>query len=175
MGEGIFEVEGKRPQVHQTAYIGPGSKIFGDVEVRELAGIWPGAVLRADGAKIIVGRSSNVQDNAVVHGAMNSVIIGDSVTIGHSSVLHGCTVQKGCVVGIGAVILDRAVVGEESMVGAGAIVLEGAAIPPRTLALGVPVKPVRQLSEDDVKRLYATTAFYADLGQKYKQKTVPIR
>jgi carbonic anhydrase/acetyltransferase-like protein (isoleucine patch superfamily) len=175
LDEGVFEVDGRKPQIHQTAYIGPGSKIFGDVEVQELAGIWPGAILRADGAKIVVGKSSNVQDNTVVHGALNPVTIGEKVTIGHSSVLHGCTIQKGCVVGIAAVILDRAIVGEESMVGAGAIVLEGAAIPPRTLVLGVPAKPVRELSEEDVKRLYETTAFYANLGQKYKHKTVLSR
>jgi carbonic anhydrase/acetyltransferase-like protein (isoleucine patch superfamily) len=63
-------------------------------------------------------------------------------------------------VGIGAIILNGANVGEEALIGAGAVVTEGQLIPSRHLALGVPAKVVRELTDEETERLRAASAHY---------------
>jgi carbonic anhydrase/acetyltransferase-like protein (isoleucine patch superfamily) len=41
--------------------------VIGAVELGEDVSIWPGAVLRGDVQRIVVGARSNVQDGAVLH------------------------------------------------------------------------------------------------------------
>ena len=45
----------------------PGAHVIGDVELDEDVSIWYNAVLRADVGLINIGKSSNVQDNCVIH------------------------------------------------------------------------------------------------------------
>ena len=71
-------------QIHDTAFIAPGAVVLGDVTIGENSGIWYNAVVRGDRDSIVIGRESNIQDNAVVHlGSGYPVEIGDHVTIGH--------------------------------------------------------------------------------------------
>ena len=70
-------------QIHDTAFIAPGAVVLGDVTIGENSGIWYNAVVRGDRDSIVIGRESNIQDNAVVHlGSGYTVEIGDHVTIG---------------------------------------------------------------------------------------------
>ena len=79
-------------QIHDTAFIAPGAVVLGDVTIGENSGIWYNAVVRGDRDSIVIGRESNIQDNAVVHlGSGYPVEIGDHVTIGHGAIVHGCT------------------------------------------------------------------------------------
>jgi carbonic anhydrase/acetyltransferase-like protein (isoleucine patch superfamily) len=68
---------------------------------------------------------------------------------------------------MGSRILDGAVVGECALVGAGALVPEGMHVPPRTLALGVPAKVVRNLSDAEVARLEQSWRNYVDYKNEY--------
>ena len=43
----LFSFEGKRPNVHPTAFIAPTAVLIGDVTVEERASIWYNAVLSA--------------------------------------------------------------------------------------------------------------------------------
>ena len=54
-------------QIHDTAFIAPGAVVLGDVTIGENSGIWYNAVVRGDRDSIVIGRESNIQDNAVVH------------------------------------------------------------------------------------------------------------
>ena len=54
-------------QIHDTAFIAPGAVVQGDVTIGENSGIWYNAVVRGDRDSIVIGRESNIQDNAVVH------------------------------------------------------------------------------------------------------------
>ena len=70
-------------QIHDTAFIAPGAVVLGDVTIGENSGIWYNAVVRGDRDSIVIGKESNIQDNAVVHlGSGYPVEIGDHVTIG---------------------------------------------------------------------------------------------
>ena len=56
-------------KIHPTAWVAPGAFLRGDVTLGEKVSVWYNAVLRADQEKIIIGKNSNIQDNAVLHGA----------------------------------------------------------------------------------------------------------
>ena len=62
--------------------------------------------------------------------------------------LKGCTVRRGARVGGGAHILPGIEIGEEAFVATGAIVTRD--VSPRTVVMGAPAKPVREVSEDEL-------------------------
>lgn len=157
-------------EIHPTAFIASNATLIGDIRILEASSVWFGCVLRAEEAPLVVGPRTNVQDLTVIHTDPGYPCrLGAGVTIGHRAVVHGATVEDGAMIGIGAIVLNGAVVGEEALVGAGALVTEGSVIPPRTLALGVPARVVRELSEDDLMDLRAATTWYVEKAHKFRQ------
>lgn len=140
----IVSYKGKTPSVDPTAFVAPNATLIGDVTIGPDASIWFGAVLRGDNEPIVVGRGSNIQDNATLHSdPSHPLTVGEDVTIGHNAVVHGCTVGNGALVGMGAIVLDDAVLGEWSVVGAGAVVTGRTQVPAYSLMLGTPAKAVK--------------------------------
>jgi carbonic anhydrase/acetyltransferase-like protein (isoleucine patch superfamily) len=66
-----------------------------------------------------------------------------------------------------ATILDGAVIGKESIVGAGSLVTKNKVFPPRSLIIGSPAKVVRELTEGEIKELYASAARYVTFKNEY--------
>jgi carbonic anhydrase/acetyltransferase-like protein (isoleucine patch superfamily) len=95
-------------------------------------------------------------------------VLGAGVTVGHRVVLHGTTIEDGAMIGIGAIVLNGATVGSEALIGAGAVLTEGQVIPPRHLALGVPTRIVRELTEEETERLRAAAAHYVARAGAYR-------
>ncbi len=154
--------------IHPTAYVAPNATIIGKVHIAAEASIWFGCVLRGDNAPIIIGPRTNVQDLTIIHTDEGQpCTLGEGVTIGHRTVLHSATVEDGALVGIGAIVLNGAVVGREALVGAGALVPEGITIPPRHLALGMPVRVVRKLTDEEIERLHTFAAHYVARAQAF--------
>jgi carbonic anhydrase/acetyltransferase-like protein (isoleucine patch superfamily) len=159
----------KTPRIAATAWVHPAATVIGDVTLGEDVSVWPTAVLRGDRDAILVGRSSNVQDGAVLHcDPGKPCVIGERVTIGHRAVVHGCTVEDGALIGIGAIVLNGAVVGAGSLVAAGAVVGEGMVIPPGSLVLGVPAKVRGPLNEDQRVRVEKGYETYVQLKDQYR-------
>src|SRR5262245_45793200 len=126
----IIEYEGKHPRIGRDVFIAPTAVIIGDVEIGDGASVWYGVVLRGDEGRIVIGRGSNVQDNAVIHTTPEiPTIVKEDVTIGHGALLEGCTVEDGAVVGMGAVVLHAAVIGRQAMVAAGGVAAPAATVP----------------------------------------------
>lgn len=170
----ILEFQGKVPKIHPRSFVAPNATLVGSVAVAEGASVWFGAVLRGDINRIRIGRRSNVQDNCVLHVESNRpCVLKDGVIMGHQATAHACTIEDGALIGIGARILNRAVVGEFSIVAAGAVVLEGAVIPPRTLAVGIPAKPVRKLTAKEIAMNRHWALKYERLGLWYQQNLEP--
>ena len=154
----------KKPVYGKNVYVAEGAIIRGDVTLNDDANVWYNAVIRADREPVVIGRSSNVQDNCVLHGdAGNHVTVGDHVTVGHGAILHGCTVEDKCLIGMNSVILDHAVIGEGSIVGAGAVVAAGTIVPPRSLVVGIPAKVKKTLTDEDVAGSIANADSYLGL------------
>jgi carbonic anhydrase/acetyltransferase-like protein (isoleucine patch superfamily) len=90
------------------------------------------------------------------------------VVIGHQAVLHGCTVEDGALVGIGARVLDGAVVEAGAQVAAGAVVTPGHRVPAGTLAVGIPARAVRPLTDDEIANIGAIRDRYVALKERYR-------
>ena len=159
----------KQPTVHNHVFIAPGAVVRGDVTLEENSNIWYNAVIRGDTAPVIVGKNSNVQDNAVIHvDAECPTIIEENVTVGHGAILHGCKVEKEALIGMGAIVLNGAVIGAGSIVGAGALVTAGTVLPENSLAVGSPAKVIRQVSEEQRAATVANALQYVKEAQEYK-------
>jgi len=175
----LHKFKDTEPKLGKQTWIAPSADVIGDVSCGESCSIWFGCVVRADVHYIKIGDRVNIQDLSMVHVTHykkpdksdgNPTIIGDDVTIGHRVMLHGCTIEKACLIGMSATILDGAVVGKESIVGAGSLITKNKVFPPRSLIMGSPAKVIRQLSDDEVKELYASANRYVKFKQEYQIK-----
>jgi len=164
----VYEVNGKKPKIHPTAFIDESASVIGDVVLEEKTSVWPSAVLRGDIEQIYIGCCSNVQDNVSIHTSHNQpTIIGKYVTIGHNAVVHGAEVSDYVIIGMGAIILDGAKIGKHVVIGAGALVPPGKEIPDYSLVLGVPGKVVRQLTEEEIEWTKKNAEIYMELAEKH--------
>jgi acetyltransferase-like isoleucine patch superfamily enzyme len=62
--------------------------------------------------------------------------------------IEGPTIRRGARVGAGAVLCPAVEIGEEAFVGAGAVVTKD--VPPRTLVVGNPARPLREVPEKEL-------------------------
>ena len=166
----IYAYKGKEPKISQSAFIADYVTITGDVTIGDESSIWFQTTIRGDLEPTTIGKRVNIQDNSVLHQSTGfPLIIEDDVTVGHQCILHSCTIKKGALIGMGSTILDGAEIGEGAFIGAGSLVPPGKKIPPYTLAVGRPVKIVRELSDEDKKYLASNNAHYVENGKEYKK------
>ncbi len=158
------------PRIDASAVISPASHIYGDVTIGADSFVLFGAVIRAELDQITLGAETNIQDNVVLHCDQGIPCrIGDRVTVGHSAVIHGANLGDRSLIGIGAKVLNRSSVGDGAWVGAGSVVTEGKQIPPWTLAIGTPARPVRDLNEDEIRRADDGVDHYLQLASLYRE------
>jgi acetyltransferase-like isoleucine patch superfamily enzyme len=143
IGDGAFV--GDQSHVRERALIGNfsavgrGSAIDNDVAIGERVRIQTGCYVTA---------FSMVEDD---------VFIGPGVfTYNDNSMgrhekgvqLAGATLRRACRIGGGARILPGVEVGEEAFVATGALVTRD--VPPRTLVMGVPARPLRAIADEEL-------------------------
>ena len=162
----IKAYKGKNSKIHKSVFLAETATIIGDVSIGEKSSVWYGVVLRGDENGIIIGKNTNIQDNSVLHGQYGTRI-GDNVTLGHGAIAHGCIINSNCIIGMGAIVLSRAEVGENCIIGAGAVVKEGDKIPAGSLAVGIPAKVVRKLSDKDIQAIKNNAKGYRELAESY--------
>ena len=161
-----IESGARSPRIDPGAYVDPSAQVIGEVTIGPASSVWPLTIVRGDQSWVRIGRNSNVQDHSVVHVAPGlPCVIGDNVTIGHRAVVHGCTVMNNSRIGIGAIVLNGAVVEEGAQVGAGVLVPPGTVVPAGWLVMGVPAKPVRQMSQDELDDILRNAVEYVELWQ----------
>jgi carbonic anhydrase/acetyltransferase-like protein (isoleucine patch superfamily) len=174
----IASHQGKNPKIDGKALVSKLATVVGDVEIGEGTSIFPGCVLRGDVEKIMIGKYSNLQENVVVHcgDSYNGDIledyipvkIGDYVTIGHGSIIHGCQIENICLIGAGAIIFNNARIGEGSIVGMGAVVLKNTIVPPRSVLVGIPAKPISEVDETRYSKIKKHAITYSTLAKSHK-------
>jgi carbonic anhydrase/acetyltransferase-like protein (isoleucine patch superfamily) len=159
-----------QPKIDPGAFVAPGAQIHGDVTIAEDVFVLFGVVMRAELDRVEVGRGTNIQDNSVVHCDTDApCLIGERVTVGHSAVVHGALVGDRCLIGIGAKLLNRSRLGEGAWLASGSVLAEGKEIPPWTLGMGIPAKPVRELTPAEIERADEGVDHYQELMEHYRR------
>jgi carbonic anhydrase/acetyltransferase-like protein (isoleucine patch superfamily) len=166
----IVAIHGKSPRIHDSAFIAPGCRIIGDVEIGPEASIWYNCVLRGDVTRIVIGARSNVQDGSVIHcdGPMPGApggyptLIGDDVLIGHMAMIHGTVIEDKGFVGFAAQTMNGCVIEAEAMLAAGALLAPGKRIPARQLWSGRPATFMRELDDRMIAGLQMGVAHYVE-------------
>ena len=173
----IAAIHGKAPRIHDSAFIAPGCRIIGDVEIGPDVSVWYNCVLRADVSRIVIGARSNVQDGSVLHCDPerpgdpdgSPLIIGEDVLIGHMAMVHGCVIEDRGFIGLGAIAMNKARIGSDAMLAAGAMLTEGKIMAPRTLWGGRPARFMRELDEAEIAGMRAGVAHYVENGRDHTQ------
>lgn len=166
----IYNFEDKRPEIAESAFVAESTDIIGEVLIGEQCSIWFGTVIRADGRSVEVGKGTNIQDNCTIHISSDySTNIGEYVTVGHGAIIHACKIGDYSLIGMGAIVLDGAEVGDYTIIGAGSVVTPRTKIPSGVLALGTPVRVVRELSKEEKLSLKQSAEKYIELAVKYKR------
>jgi carbonic anhydrase/acetyltransferase-like protein (isoleucine patch superfamily) len=167
----VYPYLGRLPTLGARVFLAPDAHVAGDVELGDDVSLWFHTVARGDVNFIRVGARTNIQDGTVLHvtHVEHPLIIGAGVVVGHQAVVHGCTIEDGALIGIGARVLDGAVVERGAQIGAGAVVAPGHRIPAGHLALGIPARVVRPLTEEETRRIADTVDRYAELKEHYRE------
>ena len=175
-GTTIITIHGKTPRIHGSAFIAPGCRIIGDVEIGPDSSVWYNCVIRADVSRVVIGARSNIQDGTVIHCDPprpgdpdgSPTLIGDDVLVGHMAMIHGCVLEDRAFVGLGAIVMNKARIGSDAMLAAGAMLLEGKIIEPRALWGGRPARFMRELDELAIAGMRAGVAHYAENGRHHR-------
>ena len=167
----IRTLQGKTPNIADSAYVDESAIVIGDVTIGEDSSIWPMTVVRGDVQKITIGKRTNIQDACVLHVTHDGeytpggfpLKIGDGVTAGHRATIHACTVGDYCLIGMSATIMDGAVLGDRLIIGASSLVPAGKKLEGGYLYVGTPVKQIRSLNEEELISLEYSADHYVEV------------
>ncbi len=161
----------KTPKLDPTSFIAKGAKIIGDVTLKPHSSIWYNCVLRADINTIIIGERSNIQDNSTIHLENDQgVLVGNDVTVGHNVILHGCTIEDGALVGMGAIVMNGVKIGKGAVIGAGAVLMENMVVPDYSVAVGIPGKIIKKLTNQTYIENVRWAKKYVKLAKLHKEQ-----
>jgi carbonic anhydrase/acetyltransferase-like protein (isoleucine patch superfamily) len=165
----ILPFGGATPRIHPSAFIAPGCRIIGDVEIGPDVSIWYNCVLRADVNHMRIGARSNIQDGTVIHVDSGSypTLIGEDVLIGHLAMVHGCVLESRAFVGLGAIVMDGCVIEGDGRLAAGAMLTPGRTIPRGQLWAGRPAKYMRDLTEQEITGHGDGIDHYVENGRRH--------
>jgi len=178
----IYEFDGFRPVIHESAFIHPQAAVTGNVIIGRDVYVGPGAAIRGDWGGIEIADGCNVQEGCVIHMFPGvTVVLEESAHIGHGAIVHGARIGRNSLIGMNAVIMDNAIVGAECIVGALTFVAADMQIPARKVVVGNPAKIVKDVSDDmiawktDGTRLYQSlpAQLYATLEPCEPLREVP--
>lgn len=164
-----MEFNGITPEIDPSVFIAEGVFISGDVKIGKCSSVWFNSVIRGDVNYIRVGENTNIQDLSMLHisGGRSPLIIGSCITIGHRCIVHGCKINDNVLIGMGSVILDDAVIGSNSIIAAGSVVKERSVIPENVLVAGVPAKVMREISDEEIKKIRKSAEGYMENAKLY--------
>ena len=134
----------ERAVVGEETVVGRGSAVDNDVTIGARVRIQTGCYVTAH---------STIEDDVFV---APGVTLTNDDTMGRHGPDHelrGAVLRRACRVGGGAVLVPGVEIGEEAFVAAGAVVTRD--VPPRGVAIGVPARVVREVSDDDLLERWA--------------------
>ena len=170
----IFEFDGFRPVIHESAFIHPRAVVSGNVFIGKDVYIGPGAAIRGDWGEIIIDDGCNVQENCTIHMFPGvTVRLHQDAHIGHGAIVHGASVGRNSLIGMNAVLMDNVEIGDECIVGALSFVPEGMKTENRKLLVGNPARAIKDVSDDMINWKSEGTKLYQGLPEQCRQTLKP--
>jgi carbonic anhydrase/acetyltransferase-like protein (isoleucine patch superfamily) len=165
---GIYRFEGRVPSIGEGTFVFETATVVGDVTLGEGVYVGPGAVVRGDYGKVIVGDRVSIEENVVIHARPGEkTVIGNDVTLGHGCVIHNCTIDDLAVIGMGSVVTDYAHVGKWGVVAEGAVVRTKGIVEPDMVVAGIPARPIKKIDDEFKETWLHFKAIYPDLARRY--------
>ncbi len=175
----IYSYKGYKPVIHESAYIHPLAAVTGNVIIGKDVYIGPGAAIRGDWGKIIIGDGCNVQENCTIHMFPDTtVLLEKGAHVGHGAIIHGSHLGVNCLIGMNAVVMDNVKIGAGCIVGALTFVKEGMQIPDRKVIVGNPAKIIKDVSDEMLKWKTEGTGWYQRLPKELHETLIecePLR
>lgn len=177
MKRNLRPFDGIHPQLPESCFVDDTALIIGDAVLGEDCSVWPMAVIRADVNSVRIGARSNVQDLSMLHVSHKNeakpegspLVIGEDVTIGHKVMLHGCRIGNRVLVGMDSTIMDDVVIEDDVMIGACSLVPPRKRLQSGYLYVGVPVKQVRPLTEEEKAFLVYSAQHYMRVAANHRK------
>ncbi len=175
----IYSFKGIVPVIHESAFIHPQATVTGHVIIGKNVYIGPGAAIRGDFGKIIIGDGSNVQENCTIHMFPDiTVTLGENCHIGHGAIIHGATLGNNILIGMNSVIMDEVMIGDDCIIGALCFIKANEHIPARSMIVGNPGKIIKVVSDDMIAWKSKGTMIYQNLAHECQTSLVecePLR
>lgn len=171
----IYQLKDRIPVIGKKTYLHQSADIIGDVTIGENCFIGPGARLRGDYGRIVIGDGTSVEDNCVIHARPDDLTtVGKLVTLGHGSIIHNATIHDFAVIGMGAIVSDWAVIEEWGVIGEGAVVKNKQVILAGRIAVGIPAKVIGNITDEYKAEWTRFKQIYVDLAVQYSSSLKPI-
>ena len=130
----LLEHMGKRPVVHESAYVAPNAVICGEVTIGPETRVLFGATLTADGGPVVIGSHGIIMETALLRGTKRHPLrLGDHVLVGPRAYLSGCEVEDCAFLATGATVFNGARIGARAEVRVGGVVHLRTVLPEDTL------------------------------------------
>lgn len=167
----IMNYKDKTPKISENVFGFDSTTIIGDVRIAENVFLLPNVSIRGDMNYISIDSFSNIQDGSTIHTDwFFPAIIGKRVTVGHNVVLHGCSIEDDVLIGMGSIILNGAYIPSKVIIAAGSLVGQNKKLESGWLYAGIPVKKIRELSEEELIYIEKAYKAYLELMNGYKSK-----
>jgi len=155
----LFEHRGKRPTIHESAFVAPTAVVCGDVTVGPDSQVTFGAILMAQGSPIVIGSQSIIGENAIIRATSKyPVHIGSYVRVGPNAALYGCILKDEVFLATGVTVFQGARIGRQAEVRINGVVHvksvlpERAVVPINWIAVG---NPASILPPDEHDKIWA--------------------
>jgi acetyltransferase-like isoleucine patch superfamily enzyme len=161
IGEGALI--GGHVVIHAGVRIHPGARVGDHAQIRDRAVIGAGSTVGSYvcvDPEVIVGERVSIQTRCYITGGAvveDDVFIGPGVILTNDNTMNrhgpefefeGPLLRRACRIGGGATLCPGIEIGEEAFVAAGAVVT--ADVPPHTVVMGVPARPLREVPDEDL-------------------------
>jgi acetyltransferase-like isoleucine patch superfamily enzyme len=161
IGDGVLI--GGHVVIHSGVRIGSKCRIGDHAQIRDGAAIGAGSTVGSYGSVdpgVVIGDRVSIQTRCYIPGGTrieDDVFVGPGVTLTNDNTMdrhgpefefEGPLLRRACRIGGGSTICPGVEIGEEAFVAAGAVV--SADVAPRTVVMGVPARPIREIPEADL-------------------------
>lgn len=153
----LYTVNGKYPDIHETAYIYDTAEINGDVMIGRDSIVASGVrIIGNSHGPVRIGNNVQILENTVLHLLPdNQLIIGNDVIIGPGCMIHGTTIGAHSVIEAGSIVCDYSMLGENTLVKTGSVVKQRSVVPDNQIAEGFPAKVVGENMETQRRPAWA--------------------